>query len=74
MPISEDSTSVIVRRGPMTRASAAAVIQPAVPPPAITTDLISRLVTAQLAFSERNTRRHRVPAGVKAPLRSERID
>ena len=41
MPISEDSTSVIDSRGPSTRASAAAVIHPAVPPPAMTTDLIS---------------------------------
>jgi len=41
MPISEDSTSVIVSLGPRTFASAAAAIQPAVPPPAMTTDLIS---------------------------------
>src|SRR3954471_823569 len=41
MPISDDSMSTIVRRGPSTRASAAAVIQPAVPPPAMTTDLTS---------------------------------
>src|SRR5690349_7932660 len=46
MPISDDSTSVIVSRGPSTLASAAAVIHPAVPPPAMTTDLISVLGTA----------------------------
>src|SRR5882724_10089365 len=41
IPISSDSTRVMVRRGPMTLAIAAAAIHPAVPPPAITTDLIS---------------------------------
>jgi len=41
MPISEDSTSVIDSRGPNTLASAAAVIHPAVPPPAMTNDRIS---------------------------------
>ena len=47
MPISSDSTSVTVNRGPITLAIAAAVIQPAVPPPAITIDLIS---VAAMAF------------------------
>ena len=46
MPISEDSTSVIDSLGPSTLASAAAVIHPAVPPPAMTTDLISWLDTS----------------------------
>ena len=37
VPMSSDSTRVIFTRGPMTLTSAAAVIQPAVPPPTIVT-------------------------------------
>src|SRR5882762_3244821 len=63
MPISSDSTNVMVRRGPMTLAIAAAAIHPAVPPPAMTTDLISCADMGPLL-----TRIHwpaRVPASVR---------
>src|SRR5688572_4223800 len=57
MPISEDSTSVMVSRGPSTRARAAAAIQPAAPPPAMTTDLTSW--SATLEFVGQRQRVHR---------------
>src|SRR3954468_10077959 len=45
MPISSDSTNVMATRGPITLASAAAAIHPAVPPPAITIDLTCGVAT-----------------------------
>src|SRR5215207_5444957 len=57
MPICEDSTSVMVSRGPSTRARAAAAIQPAAPPPAMTTDLTSWPAT--LEFVGQRQRVHR---------------
>ena len=41
VPISSDSTRMMSSRGPSCRPSAAATIQPAVPPPAMTTRLIA---------------------------------
>jgi hypothetical protein len=69
IPISEDSTSVMVILGPKTRARAAAVIQPAVPPPAMTIDLIS-------AFMDLASQKKHPPAAVPAGvvLEGARVD
>src|SRR6185503_15220990 len=72
MPISEDSMSVIVSLGPSTRASAAAHIQPAVPPPAMTTALISRFATRQASQGTRVREKAPVDHDRRGPCRKRR--
>src|SRR5262245_8765066 len=67
VPISSDSISVMSSTVPSCRESAAAAIQPAVPPPAITTFLISVLFkrsSCRSAIEEIEQHRPDLPGGV----------